>query len=252
MNMLAAAFGMTLGVSLALYLVLKLVFGLEGNAIEAVAGFPILASGQIYEALEKTAGRKNVKAGHQEQIPEFNTYMFKWYKLFAASLLLFSGLILLLGGYVGFVLGAVGVVFDIALVGLMQLPIIAAVSYALGRWVGTRSFGLKGGMLIVVTAIAVAMTFDRTYLMKNIMDDPNVANAGALGPFGSRDFFIKLASGVAVYSAFSCLGVWRGFRVRAQRYMAYLLSILPESDRGVLISLAYDQVQTRSLQAKPS
>jgi hypothetical protein len=249
MKLLSAALALTLCVSLGIYSVLKLGLELEGSAAEAIAGFPLLALGQIYEAIEKGFGRKSLSTGHQENIPEFDRYVFRWYKIFVFAVLLFAAPINLFGAYLGIVLGAVGAKFDVALVGLMQLPIVATVSFLLGRWVGSRCRSLKGGMLVVVVAIAVVMTADRVYLVRSMTGDPSVNNAASLGDLGSGNFLLMLAGGIAIYGAFSCLGVWRGFRVRVQRYMAYLLSVLPEGDRAILVSLAYDQVQLRSSQA---
>lgn len=244
MKFLMAAFGITLGTSLAIYSGLRLLTPLQGEAVFSFASFPFLASGHIYEVLERRAAKAELSSAPHLKLVSFTGFGLPWYRLLILALLLFMASVEALSGYTALVTQAMDAPLKLPVIALVVYPINALVTFLIGRWMGSRCRNVAVAMGIFSLAIAATLFLDhfialQMYSSGDGDDDP----AALFGTLNSSRFYITLACGAAAYSVIGWLGVWRGARAREERYTVNLLRLLPRSSRAALIGLARDEAE---------
>jgi hypothetical protein len=244
MKFLMAAFGITLATSLVIYSALRLVAGLDGEAVAAVAGFPFLASGHIYEALERQAAKQELQSTPTEALLNFPDFGLAWYKFLILAILLFMASIQAFSAYTALVMGVMGIRFELPAVGLLGFPVNAALAFFIGRWLGSRCRNVLPAMGLLTLAVAICLFADRLLTLRMGATDPDLNASDLFGTLGSLEFCELLGGGVAMYGIIGCIGLWTGSRLRAATYTSYLMRIMPRSSQQALISLAYGEAET--------
>ena len=112
---------------------------------------------------------------------------------------------------------------------LQDIIVTAALSYFVGRWIGTRcsSKGMIAILLIIFLSTAMDLIFNFMF-----PDDP--------GDFPSM--LLDLTSLLFSIPA-GVIGYRRGRKYRLSRYLHYLLSVLPPETRDTVIDLAFGEAQ---------
>ncbi len=243
MKLLMAVFGATLVMSLAIYSTLRLGVGIGGESAFEVAGFPLLASGHLYEGLERRLAKEGLLAGTDERLVDLAGFALKWYQFLPLAILLFLGAVNAISAYIAFAATATDNDFSLQLIGLLELPGNMGISFLIGRWLGSRSRSLPAGMGLFVIAVVLSLIADRTALILLAESDPGGVAGKAMAQWGSVQFFALGGVGVGVYGSMGCLGLWRGWRQKMTRYVSYLLKVIPKASRDTLVSLAFDEAE---------
>ncbi len=247
MRFLLLAFGITLLTSLTIYGVLRLGVGLEGEAAFAVAGFPYLAAGHIYEILERRAAKENLRSGVTVDLVNFHKYSLKWYQFFILAVLLFLGSLSIISGYIGLIMAIREEPFDISQLGLMGLPANIIVTFIIGKWLGSRCRNVLRGILLFLLAVSLSLAADHAFTYWSADDDSLENLQNLMGTPGSWQFTMVTASGVALYGVIGCTGILIGSRRRSLRYLSFILKLMPASSRSALVSLAYEEAKATPL-----
>jgi hypothetical protein len=243
MKLFATALCAICGIAAALFLiglVLLSQFWEPPQAIQAavaLAGLPMLTFPKLIEVLEQQQGRKNLAAGKQAPIYDFKGYQIAW-----PLMALYGFLVLYTVGTAFTVLGyalaqTIGLVSGVDLteselikyLQLQDIIVTAALSYFVGRWIGTRcsSKGMIAILLIIFLSTAMDLIFNFMF-----PDEPGY-------------FPTKLLSLISLPFAISAgiIGYRRGRKYRLSRYLHYLLSVLPPETRDTVIDLAFGEAQ---------
>jgi hypothetical protein len=251
MKFLAIAFSITLLSSLTIYSFLKFVLSVEGEAAFSVAAFPYLASGHIYEMLERKSAKTLLETGSSGDLLDFKHFGLKSYQFFIFSILLFYGSLSIVGGIVGMLTALSGMHIDIGEFGIITLPSSAIITFLVGRWLGGRYRHRALGMLLLCLAIAICMTFDKivVYVISQLDEDDDFFSA--LKDMPIADIARFTAIGIAFYCIIGCLALWIGARQRSIRYLSYLLKIMPPNSRTALMGLALDEAKSGAAPLRP-
>jgi hypothetical protein len=204
------------------------------EAAVALAGVPMLTFPKLLEVLEQREGRKNLAAGKPAPIYDFNGYQIAWpLMVLCGSLVLITVSMLILAALVITSLSIFGL--DLTepaqsrASALLDLTVSVALSYFVGRWIGTRcsSKGTIAILLAIFLSTVIGLTIDRM-----VPDEP--------GEFPSWladliEFPLAIFAGV--------IGYRRGRKYRLSRYLHYLLGVLSPETRDTLIDLAFGEAQ---------
>jgi hypothetical protein len=244
MKFLSAAFGITILISMLVYFVLTFVFDLEPHVTEAAAGFPFIASGHIYERLEKRADHQQ---SHHSIYPP-NEYIMRWWVLLVFAVALWFGLFSLTQVYLIVISGITDIDFDFPVLGFLELPLFVVGGFLIGQWVGSRC--RRNGIFIIAIAVAINIIADRIgwfFVLPN-----HILKMVGLRHYKVSWYFVLiLISGIVLYTVIGCIGLWRGYRNRETRYVSYLLSMLPDETKQQIIKTAYDEVRGTAQQGSP-
>ncbi len=126
----------------------------------------------------------------------------------------------------------------------MNLFVLPVPIFLIGRWMGTRSENYRSGIGIALGVVGIAMVLDSFLLL--IFTLPGLVSSTPT--FGDVVLAMALVcflrGAITVWMAtFLLLGYWRGYRVRIQRYLGYLVSALPHDTQATLVNMAYEEAE---------
>jgi hypothetical protein len=235
------------------------ILGILGVNHEEIAGglaaIPIAGSPHIVELLERSQARRGVAGGQPNMIHSFKGFAISWPILALYGMVVVwaimeasSAFAAILGGFIAGYVSGITKIEDLAgklptvmaIMGLyISIPIRLVGGYLLGRWIGTRCarYGILALLLSVALGAIASMT--GAYFVTSADTFKDVFGAqnelGFMALAGATSFCYIFASGL--------LGYWRGRRRKLSRYMLYLLSVLPNDVRSVLVDLAFEEAQ---------
>lgn len=217
----------------------------KGGAAFAVAGLPSISSW-----IEQLEAKRSSVPGAKMAIRSFEGFSISFPAAIAFGAIVAIAVINLSGAFVGFIAGAIGAVAHIGedaegdllrTASIGNIPIICIGFYLFGRWLGarTRKHGLYAVGLAVLIASVTTRLADFFLLPAETWRSLFRMDAGV------RQLLLLIAMQVALIAGPTLLGFWRGRKMRLSRYMAYLLSALPEETRDSLLDLAYEEVKQK-------
>ena len=232
------------------------ILGINNNEVATgLATLPIAGSPHIVELLERGQARREFARGQPNMIHSFEGFAISWpilvlcgvvvvWAIMEASAYLASSLVTLIAASFTGVTKTEDLTGKLpTVIGIMGLsnsvPIRLVGGYLLGRWIGTRCarYGILALLLSVALGAIASMT--GAYFVTSADTFKDVFGAqnelGFMALAGATSFCYIFASGL--------LGYWRGRRRKLSRYILYLLSVLPNDVRGVLVDLAFEEAQ---------
>jgi hypothetical protein len=232
------------------------ILGINNNEVATgLATLPIAGSPHIVELLERGQARREFARGQPNMIHSFEGFAISWpilvlcgvvvvWAIMEASAYLASSLVTLIAASFTGVTKTEDLTGKLpTVIGIMGLsnsvPIRLVGGYLLGRWIGTRCarYGILALLLSVALGAIASMT--GAYFVTSADTFKDVFGAqnelGFMALAGATSFCYIFASGL--------LGYWRGRRRKLSRYMLYLLSVLPNDVRSVLVDLAFEEAQ---------
>lgn len=241
MKHLAAAFAMSGLAALILYLIASFMVS-NHEACFGIAALPFVAVTHVFETLEREEVRRTARSTSGKAIPSYGGFTKSCRVAVTSATIAFVGVVVatnfLAGVWVAIFAGPSGAPFGMIIA--TCIPINAAAAFLVGSWLGARCESNGIGACFAVAAASS--------LTVRIADFMVIYFGDVLVPFTvTADTFIaQFLGGFVIFSVFLLLGYWRGRRNRQARYLAYLLGVLPENTRELLIALAHDEAQSLS------
>jgi len=205
---------------------------------KGAAGLPALSVQQIYGALEKRSATRALTQANFDSILSAKDFSLHPLAVFLLSFVAMWGVVHFTGALMSALVGLSGVTPGTAvfasLVGLTSIPLKIIAAAYIGRWIGTRA--QRYGFAVAFGAIGLGciVSFLAGVLMLG-SDLENMLGRTALSAFLSilPDFVIYVIAGV--------LGVWHGQRQRFARHLAFIMKVIPEGTRQVIVEMARDE-----------
>jgi hypothetical protein len=214
------------------------------KAAVGLAGLPMLTFTKLLDDLEQQQGRKNLAAGKPAPIYDLNGYQIAW-----PLMALYGSLVLIIVSttveVLAFVLaGAIGSVSGVDLteseltkyVGLQDIIVTVALSYFVGRWIGTRCSSKGMVAILLVIFLSTAVSLISGYMFP---DEP-----------GDLPYKLLVLTSLLFAIPAGIIGYRRGRKYRLSRYLHYLLNVLPPETRDTVIDLAFGEAQKIGLGRK--
>jgi hypothetical protein len=207
---------------------------------------PVAVFNKISDALERRDARRSLATDRPTMIHSFAGFAISWPILLVYGALLLFAIAQVSSGLGGFI----GAAIAVAAAGppdawasnatavanarglLIVIPLMLIGGYLVGRWIGTRS--ARNGIAVILMSAAVASIlttlFDYFFQFLNILPEQPLAALRVIANFG-------------IFSLSGLVGYWRGERQKLSRYVQYLLSVLPNDSRDVVVELAFDEAR---------
>jgi hypothetical protein len=220
-----------------------------------LAAIPIGGVHHIAELLERREARTSFSPERRTAVHSFKGFAIWWPLTIAYGTLIVFAVAEFVGGLTGLLAGALSAALTaetniealaskmpnvVAILGLfIAAPIQALSGYMFGRWVGMR--GDRYGIVVVLVFAGLG-----AMLMRGL--DYAFSPKSHYQIFFGRTKAIQfiLLQTVVTFALFSLpglLGYWRGRKYRPFKYMQYLLGVLPNDTREVLVDIAFEEAQ---------
>jgi hypothetical protein len=244
MRNIVLAISIALAASATLYLLatgLSEATGLNflAEVAKGAVGLPALSVQQIYGALEKRSATRALAQANFESMISAKDFSLHPFAVFLLSLVAMWGVVHFTGALMGALVALSGITPGTttfaSLVGLTSIPLKIIAAAYIGRWIGIRS--QRYGFAVAVGSIGLgcSVSFLAALLILGSDKLETMLGTTALSAFLFilPDFVIYVISGV--------LGVWRGQRQRLANHLAFIMKILPEETRQVIVEMVRDE-----------
>jgi hypothetical protein len=218
---------------------------------------PLTVFNKVSDALERRDAKRSLATDRPTMIHSFAGFAISWPILLVYGALLLFAIAQVVSGLGAFIATVIAVAaagppdawaskaeaVAIARGLFIIIPLMLIGGYLVGRWIGTRS--AQNGIAVILMSAAVASIlsalFDFFYLSFLTSENvilPEQAAQQAITNFG-------------IFSLSSLVGYWRGQRQKLSRYLQYLLSVLPNDSRDVVVELAFEEARRVGATSSP-
>ncbi len=223
------------------YLILNKVLGLDPDLSGGIGGLMTIFQPPLHQSLVQGQLRLRRPTIPKGIVP-LEGFTLHWYfmLIYAASIVFalnqFSGF--MMGFIVGFAgVTGTGVGNALALVTVIVMPVVA---YFVGVWIGVRCD--KYGVLVLIGSLVLGRILA---VSADVFLWP-AATAEVTGMLPDSSLLLWGSAWSIWFIPFGLIGLWRGHRVRRERYLRYLISHLPADTRDTLVTMAYEEAQSLS------
>jgi len=242
MRNIVLAVAIALVASAALYLLatgLSSATGLSFLAeIKGAASAPALSVPKIYEVLEKRSATRALAQANFDSILRAKDFSIHPIAVFLLSLVAMWGVVHFTGALMGALVALCGITVGTttfnSLVGLTSAPLKIIAAAYIGRWIGIRAE--RYGFAVAICAIGLGSTLG--FLAVVLMLGSAFETTVGVKPLSA---FLNILPDFAIYVISGIVGVWRGQRQRFANYLAFIMKILPEDTRGVIVEMVRDE-----------
>ena len=207
---------------------------------------PLTVFNKISDALERQDAIRSLATGQPTMIHSFAGFAIPWPILLVYGALLLSGIVQVSAYLSGFIAGAIAAAagcppdawaskataVDSARGLLIVLPLMLIGGYLIGRWIGTRSTRYGIAVILMSAAVASILTALLDYFFQLLKLSPEQPSPA-----------LRVIANFVILSLSGLLGYWRGERQKVFRYMQYLLGVMPNDSRDVVVELAFDEAR---------
>ena len=211
---------------------------------------PLTVFNKISDALERRDGMRSLATGQPTMI-RFAGFAISWPILLVYGALLLFAITQVSAGIAGFIAAAIAVaaagppdawVSKATAVNslrglLIVVPLMLIGGYLVGRWIGMRSTRYGIAVILMSAAVASILTALFDYFFLPFLTSENVILAG------QPSAALRVIANFVILSLSGLVGYWRGQGLKLSRYMQYLLSVLPNDSRDVVVELAFEEAR---------
>lgn len=254
MKYLVGALAIAVAMAIAIYTAASFVVSDPDTAL-GIAALPFVGCVHYAEMLEQRHVRMSLWPDRPTAVPTLHGYVISPIVMLAYGTVIVLAVAEFASGLTGILAGGMSALLtegkslqELApklplVIGLLALlvavPIQLLGGYVVGKWIGARC--ARNGLIVMLGSAAAGAVLLRG--IDYLISPPEHFKA-LFGQEKSAGVLLLAAIGpFAVFSIGGLIGYWRGRRRKLSSYLHYLLSVLPNDTRNLIVDLAFEEAQ---------